>query len=69
MGEPHWNAVAALWSLVHGYAHLAIAGKFEPYAAEAGLEAFVQRSLGPILDASLKGLFGEAASARPRRRR
>lgn len=71
MGEPHWNAVAALWSLVHGYAHLAIAGKFEPYAAEAGLEAFVQRSLGPILDASMKGLFGapRAAPQRPRRRR
>lgn len=71
MGEQHLNAVAALWSLVHGYAHLAIAGKFEPYAAEAGLETFVQRSLGPILDASLKGLFGDAAgaAARPRRRR
>jgi adenosylmethionine-8-amino-7-oxononanoate aminotransferase len=60
MGERHWNAVAALWSLVHGYAHLAIAGKFEPYAGEAGLGVFVQRSLAPILDASLKGLFAEA---------
>jgi len=70
MGERHWNAVAALWSLVHGYAHLAIAGKFEPYAAAAGLQAYVQRSLGPILDASLNGLFGAApaAAARPRRR-
>jgi adenosylmethionine-8-amino-7-oxononanoate aminotransferase len=71
MTEQHWNAVAALWSLVHGYAHLAIAGKFEPYAGEIGLEAFVQRSLGPILDASLKGLFDAVPRApqRPRRRR
>ena len=63
MGERHWNAVAALWSLVHGYAHLAIAGKFEPLRGDAGLEAFVQRSLGPILDASLQGLFGPADAA------
>jgi CubicO group peptidase (beta-lactamase class C family) len=36
MDEHHWNAVAALWSLVHGYAHLAIAGKFEELGGEAG---------------------------------
>ncbi len=70
MDERQWNAVAALWSLVHGYAHLAIAGKFELLGGEAGLQAYVQRSLGPILDATLQGLFGapEAAPAKPRRR-
>jgi AcrR family transcriptional regulator len=70
MDERQWNAVAALWSLVHGYAHLAIAGKFEQLGGEAGLQAYVQRSLGPILDATLQGLFGapEAAPAKPRRR-
>jgi hypothetical protein len=50
---------------VHGYAHLAIAGKIEMLGGAAGLEAYVQRSLGPILDASLQGLFGPPA--RPRR--
>jgi AcrR family transcriptional regulator len=69
MDDRQWNAVAALWSLVHGYAHLAIAGKFEPLSGDAGLEAYVQRSLGPILDASLQGLFGACPLARPRRRR
>jgi AcrR family transcriptional regulator len=71
MDEHQWNAVAALWSLVHGYAHLAIAGKFEELGGEAGLDAYVQRSLGPILDAALQGLFGmpDAAPATPRRRR
>ena len=46
------------------------AGKFEPLSGDAGLQAFVQRSLGPILDASLQGLFGapRAAPQRPRRR-
>ncbi len=71
MDDRQWNAVVALWSLVHGYAHLAIAGKFEPMGGEDGLEAYVQRSLGPILEASLQGLFGAAAAAprAPRRRR
>ena len=68
MDDPQWNAVAALWSLVHGYAHLAIAGKFDMLGGDAGLEAYVQRSLGPILDASLQGLFGAPTPA-PRRRR
>jgi hypothetical protein len=62
--------VAALWSLVHGYAHLAIAGKFEQLGGEAGLDAYVQRSLGPILDAALLGLLGPpvAKPAAARRR-
>ncbi len=34
-----------------------------------GCEAYVQRSLGPILDASLQGLFGAPAPVRARRRR
>ncbi len=66
MDERQWNAAAALWSLVHGYAHLAIAGKFELLVGAGGLQAYVQRSLGPILDATLQGLFG-AGPASPRR--
>jgi AcrR family transcriptional regulator len=62
MQPAHWYAVTALWSLVHGYGHLAIAGKFDGLAGEQGLEAFVERSLRPILDASLRGgvLGGDA---------
>lgn len=66
MDEQHWNAVTALWSLVHGYAHLAIGGKFQRLAGDAGLDAFVAHSLGPMLDATMQGLFGPAR--RPRRR-
>jgi AcrR family transcriptional regulator len=71
MDERQWNAVTALWSLVHGYAHLAIAGKFEQFVGETGLQAYVHRSLGPILDATLHGLFGapNTSAAAPRRRR
>ena len=69
MDDRQWNAVVALWSLVHGYAHLAIAGKLEALGGEGGLDAYVQRSLGPILDASLRGLFGAPIPARQRPRR
>lgn len=54
----HWQALTGLWSLVHGYAHLAIAGKLELIAGEGGLDVFVAQGLGPILDAALVGMFG-----------
>jgi AcrR family transcriptional regulator len=60
MTPTHWNAVTALWSLVHGYAHLAIAGKLDPLCREQGLERFVEGSLGPILIATIAGLVPDA---------
>lgn len=60
MKPVHWNAVRTLWSLVHGYAHLAIAGRFDVFVAmstPAELPAFVQASLPAALDAALAGLF------------
>ncbi|MBX3635002.1 MAG: TetR/AcrR family transcriptional regulator [Rubrivivax sp.] len=57
MRPAHWQAVTALWSLVHGYAHLAIAGKFDPMCGPGGLPAFVGDSLRPVLDAILGSLF------------
>lgn len=69
MRQPDWNAVAGLWSLVHGYAHLAIAGRFDLLGGAEGAEAFVERSLGPILDATLRGLFAQPAIRVPTRTR
>jgi hypothetical protein len=60
MTAAHWNAVITLWSLVHGYAHLAIAGRFGAFVAMAGegqLPDFVQATLPAALDAALAGLF------------
>lgn len=57
------QAVVALWSLVHGYAHLAIAGKFGALAGpQDDVAAYVQTTLPPLLDAVLDGLL-------PRKRR
>lgn len=69
MTPVHWNAVTALWSVVHGYSHLAIAGKFDGLAGPEGVPAFVQRSLRPILEASLRGLLGPLSKRVPPARR
>ena len=50
-----WTAVIALWSVVHGYAHLAIAGRFDPLLDAQDIDGFVARTLGPVLDAVLLG--------------
>ncbi len=66
MEERHWNAVTALWALVHGYAHLAIAGKLDALCGREGIDAFAGRSLEPMLDATMQGLFGPPRRARRR---
>lgn len=66
MTPAHWNAVITLWSLVHGYAHLAIAGRFEGFAGEHGRAAFVEATLPAVLDATLAGLFPASAGVSPR---
>ncbi|UCE30190.1 MAG: TetR/AcrR family transcriptional regulator [Burkholderiales bacterium] len=42
-------SLIAYWSVVHGFAHLALDGQFER-AATDGLEAFVARVLPPVLE-------------------
>lgn len=50
-----WTALLALWSVVHGYANLAIAGRLEPCAGEKPLAAFVATSLPAVLERVLEG--------------
>lgn len=64
MRPAHWQAVTALWSLVHGYAHLAIAGKFDPMCGPGGLPDFVAGSLRPVLQSILDCLFPSVTTAR-----
>lgn len=51
------QAVVALWSLVHGYALLAVAGKFGLLASPADVATYVDTTLPPMLDAVLLGLL------------
>jgi AcrR family transcriptional regulator len=59
----HWHVVTALWAMVHGYAHLAIAGKLDPLCRGQPLPAYVDASLGPTLMATIAGLI--PVDARP----
>jgi AcrR family transcriptional regulator len=73
MTARHGNAVIALWSMVHGYAHLAIAGKFGALEAAASRDGFIQATLVPGLEALLDGLLAAnppaSLSPQPARRR
>lgn len=50
-----WTALLALWSVVHGFAHLTIAGRFDWCAGKAGRKAFVGKTLRPVLDRVIEG--------------
>lgn len=63
MQPEHWQAVIGLWSLVHGYAHLAIAGKFDGFRDGRSPEAFVLATLAPMLEATVDGLVARAAAS------
>ena len=50
-----WSSLLASWSVVHGYAHLAIAGRFQPCAAGLEPGRFVAKTLRPVLDRVMAG--------------
>jgi hypothetical protein len=58
-----WATLLATWSTVHGFAHLAIAGRFDGLARAAGAAdraAYVERWLRPCLAQAIAGLAGPA---------
>ena len=51
-----WTALLALWSVVHGYAHLTIAGRFDPMCgAGRARNRFVADTLRDVLRAVIDG--------------
>lgn len=60
------SALLALWSAVHGFAHLTIAGRFDEIS-RGSRAAFVKQSLGPVLDAVVDGTIPAPNPRRPRR--
>ena len=53
----HTPVVVALWSLVHGHAHLAIAGKLDALTGGRALPDWIDDTLPGLLDATLQGLL------------
>jgi AcrR family transcriptional regulator len=69
-----WSCLLASWSIVHGFAHLAIAGRFDWMAHEEGTadrERYVERWLRPSLEQAMAGMVtaGPRASKRAAARR
>lgn len=59
-----WTALLAVWSVVHGYAQLSIAGRLEPCQGGLDVEAFAARMLPGVLDCVIEGCV-PAKPARP----
>jgi AcrR family transcriptional regulator len=51
-----WQALFATWSVVHGFAHLALAGQFERALPGVGREALLRDVLAPMLERHLAAL-------------
>jgi hypothetical protein len=69
-----WNALLSIWSMVHGFAHLALAGQFDHFAPGGATAALVRAALAPMLEQHLatmaKGAAGHArlTSKSPRKK-
>jgi AcrR family transcriptional regulator len=62
-----WTALLGLWSVVHGFAHLTIAGRFDGVCGSAaGRKRLVETELRPVLDGVIEGTV-PPAKARPAR--
>jgi AcrR family transcriptional regulator len=68
LDDKAWTALLALWSVVHGYAHLTIAGRLDPCAGRGGREAFVASTLRPVVDSVVRGCVPAKAVGKARAR-
>jgi hypothetical protein len=62
-----WNALLSLWSVVHGFAHLALAGQLDKFAPGGDRERMLREVLAPMLEQHLAALRPGAGGRRPRR--
>lgn len=65
LAPAQWNALLSIWSVVHGFAHLALAGQFDRFAPPGGREAMLRETLAPLLEQQLEAL----RAGTPKRRR
>lgn len=67
LAPTQWAALLSIWSVVHGFAHLALAGQFDAVAGPAGRDAYVLALVGPMLQPQL-GALAPPPTRRARRR-
>lgn len=63
LAPEHWRSLIAIWSVVHGFAHLALAGQFDRMAPDGDRAGFVRAMLGPMLQQGIEGLAGQGGMA------
>lgn len=51
-----WQVLLSVWSVVHGFAHLALAGQFDAIEPPGGREAMLRETVAPMLERQLAGL-------------
>lgn len=56
LAPEQWNALLSIWSVVHGFAHLALAGQFDHIAPSSGREAMLREVVAPMLEQQLAAL-------------
>lgn len=61
-----WTALIALWSVVHGFAHLAIAGRFDPLCGPRKREKWAHANLRKVLAGVIDGVVPGDKPRRPR---
>ena len=57
-----WQVLLSVWSVVHGFAHLALAGQFDAIAPPGGRASILREIVAPMLDRQLAGLRLSAAT-------
>jgi len=69
-GQPldaaQWNALLSIWSVVHGFAHLALAGQFEGFGSGKVDAGTVRTAVAPMLQAHLAALRPTPPARKPR---
>jgi AcrR family transcriptional regulator len=56
MTPGQWQVLLAVWSVVHGFAHLALAGQFDAIAPARGRASLLREVVAPMLERQLDGL-------------
>lgn len=71
LNDAQLHALRATWSMVHGFAHLLLAGQFDahlPSGPRGGRSALVRQTVAPMLRQHLSALQPASGLARPRAR-
>lgn len=56
MAAADWQTLLAVWSVVHGFAQLAMAGQIDHFLPGQGRDALLREVLAPMLERQLRGL-------------